>query len=74
MFETNKGNFSGSKPIIGRRITFNPEEIGAFGLEQFVYILYDKECIFQKNIILTLNQPTVCKKIVRHQQGPISLD
>ena len=51
MFETNKGNFSGSKPIIGRRITFNLEEIGAFGLEQFVYILYDKECIFQKNII-----------------------
>ena len=35
LFETNKGNFSGSKPIIGRRITFNPEEIGAFGLEQF---------------------------------------
>jgi hypothetical protein len=40
LFETNKGNFSRSKPIIGRRITFNPEEIGAFGLEQFVYILY----------------------------------
>jgi hypothetical protein len=35
LFETNKGNFSGSKPIIGKRITFNPEEIGAFGLEQF---------------------------------------
>ena len=35
MFETNKGNFSGSKPIIGGRITFNPDEIGAFGLEQF---------------------------------------
>ena len=28
------------KPIIGRRITFNPEEIGDFGLEQFFYILY----------------------------------
>ena len=40
LFETNKGNFSGSKPIIGRRITFNPEEIGAFGPEQFFYILY----------------------------------
>ena len=39
MFETNKENFSGSKPIIGRRITFNPEEIGAFGLEQFFHIL-----------------------------------
>ena len=42
LFETNKGNFSGSKPIIGRRITFNPEEIGAFGLEQFFYILYNR--------------------------------
>jgi hypothetical protein len=27
MFETNKGNFSGSKPIIGKIITFNPEEL-----------------------------------------------
>ena len=39
LFEANKGNLSGSKPIIGRRITFNPEEIEAFGLEQFFYIL-----------------------------------
>jgi hypothetical protein len=38
MFETNKRNFSGSKPIMGRKITFNPEEIGAFGLEQFFYV------------------------------------
>jgi hypothetical protein len=33
LFETNKGNFSGPKPIIGRRITFNPEVNGTFGLE-----------------------------------------
>ena len=46
LFETNKGNFSGSKPIIGRRITFNPKEIGAFGLEQFFYILYKLNIIF----------------------------
>jgi hypothetical protein len=39
LFEIIKGNFSGSKPIIGRRITFNPGEIGAFGLEQYFYIL-----------------------------------
>jgi hypothetical protein len=39
LFETNNINFSGSKPIIGRRITFNPEEIGPFGLEEFFYIL-----------------------------------
>ena len=38
LFEANKGNYYGSKRIIGRRITFNPEEIGAFGLEQFFYI------------------------------------
>jgi hypothetical protein len=47
MFETNKGNFSGSKPIIGRKITFNPEEIGAFGLEQF--FTYCKELQKSKN-------------------------
>ena len=41
LFETNKGNFSG-KPILGKRITFNPEEIGAFCLKQFFYILYIK--------------------------------
>jgi hypothetical protein len=46
LFETNKGNFAGSKPIIGRTITFNPEKIVAFGLEQFFYILYNKN--FQK--------------------------
>jgi hypothetical protein len=40
MFETNKGNFSGSKPIIGRSITFNPEKLDLVGLEQFFYILY----------------------------------
>jgi hypothetical protein len=45
LFETNKGNYSGSKPIIGRIITFNPEEIRAFGLEQFFYILYKKYCM-----------------------------
>jgi hypothetical protein len=40
LFETSKGNFPGSKPIIGKRITFNPEEIGAFGLEHFFHILH----------------------------------
>jgi hypothetical protein len=35
LFETNNENFFRSKPIIGRRISFNPEEIGPFGLEQF---------------------------------------
>jgi hypothetical protein len=40
LFETNKRNFSGSKSIIDRRITFNSDEIGAFSLEQFFYILY----------------------------------
>ena len=29
------GNYSGSKPMIGRRITLNPEAIEAFCLEQF---------------------------------------
>jgi hypothetical protein len=48
LFETNKGNFSGSKPLIGSRITFNPEEIGAFGLEQFFNILYNTYCISKK--------------------------
>jgi hypothetical protein len=36
LFETNKGNFSESKPIIGRRITFNPEEIGTFLVDKIL--------------------------------------
>ena len=47
LFETNKGNFSGSKPIIGMIITFNPEEIGAFGLEQIFYIKFSKNDLGQ---------------------------
>ena len=33
-------DFSGSKPIIGRSITFNPEKLNLVGLEQFFNILY----------------------------------
>ena len=42
LFETNKGNFSELKPIVGRGISFNQEEIGAFGLEQFFLHIVSK--------------------------------
>ena len=43
-FENNKGNFSGSKPIICRKITFNSEKI-----ELFFYILY-RNLFYYRNL------------------------